>query len=910
MAREWQRSFPDGEGSDPFLLKFREAVVPGKWRRSLREDVLPVLALDTAGTGTDQAAGVRAKRVLDGLEDVLSHNAGEGAKLTPYARPALPALPPPGTEYLTLKVGEQLCAATPLKGARLPGRNLRLMTDLTQELRERPETVNLGGRTLRDRAYSLRAEEAGGGVLHWLAGASAVSFNGALSWLGDLIALFGKSVLYRFPRWCWSAWWTRRLLTAKKHNWYEQWRRMGKSDHSVFYWVSELLTRQCQRLTGGDAAAAEEARQDLEELLLRALLADLRDARPGRFGPWARRRRTRSVVLLDLPAQNTPASAATARFLRALRNAARAPGNATLLVVAAGPTAAYQQADWRRCQSLQDGAGRFAPVQDGGSAPPLLIPLAEQRFEEEGIHVTRIGPRTPKPHIKPATECAVELTAVTVAAAVVFGLLTVPGSGTSDGCFDGQRLPGPHAPQPLPAAGSGQETPREQFQAVVESIRKLNDRALNAERNHRRPVRKVVYLGATVPADLEEAVDNGAIPELRGLWLAQQRLNDAAVDDPNRVRLYIDIRDAGIKFTHAVAKARQVVDEAREFKDTQDHRTIVGVVGFSESRNQTRDAVQVLDRGKVPVIGTTATADAMHRDVTYYRPMSPSNSRESRIAARFVRSERVVATGPGRCEPATRALVIKEPGDLFSTEMGSMFAREFGAGTDTLTLSASSGGVTPYDVARTVCATVKREPRTVVHWAARVRNFSAFVNHYGPDSGCAGLPLTVMGSNELTSTALRGKYRGQDWLRLYHSVHVLPENHPDSNGEADALFRLYVQAYTAKDPWLNDGHVALAHDALKVLSTATDRAYASTETADTEGVKSKLDEEISFQGASGVIDFPERNGSKPPLDKALIILRATPKGPSVALYCGAFNLNDPRATRWGPNGEHHCPIDD
>ena len=184
------------------------------------------------------------------------------------------------------------------------------------------------------------------------------------------------------------------------------------------------------------------------------------------------------------------------------------------------------------------------------------------------------------------------------------------------------------------------------------------------------------------------------------------------------------------------------------------------------------------------------------------------------------------------------------------------------------------------------------------------------MNAYGPDSGCGGLPqrLTVLGSNELTSTALRGKYE-EPWLRLYHSVHVLPEKHPDSNGQADRLFQDYLDAYTAEDPWLNDGHVALAHDALKVLSTATDDAFSSTGTAHTELVKSKLDEEIVFQGASGVVHFPERHGSKPPPDKALTILHVTSKGPEVALHCGAFKENEPPVSRWGRDGEHECPTD-
>lgn len=331
------------------------------------------------------------------------------------------------------------------------------------------------------------------------------------------------------------------------------------------------------------------------------------------------------------------------------------------------------------------------------------------------------------------------------------------------------------------------------------------------------------------------------------------------------------------------AVASWAVRQAERYKEAKDHRTIVGVVGFSESRRSTRRAAEILNDGQVPVIATTATADAMQKGLTYYRPMSPSNSRESAVAAQFAHTARIIRTEGRHCAEADHAVVIKDPGDLFSDELGTMFAKRFGSGAETLSLSEQDGATTPDDIARTVCARIKQNPRTVVYWAARVRNFSAFLGRYGPDSGCAGLPLTVVGSNDLTSTALRGKYRPymQKWLNLYHTVHVLPETHPDNSDESATVFSLYVQAFTARDPWLNDGHVALAHDALKTLSLATDRAYSSTSgqdrpgTANTELVKSKLDEKVTFQGASGVISFPERYGPKPPLNKALVLLHPT-----------------------------------
>ena len=130
----WLRPFPDGEGSDPFLRTFKEAVVPGDWLRALREDVLPVLVLDTTGRDGEETSQ-RATRVLDGLEGTLVQSGREdgydGQRLTPYARPAAPGKELPAGEHLVLKAGQELRANVPRKAAKLPYRHLRLMEDLT-----------------------------------------------------------------------------------------------------------------------------------------------------------------------------------------------------------------------------------------------------------------------------------------------------------------------------------------------------------------------------------------------------------------------------------------------------------------------------------------------------------------------------------------------------------------------------------------------------------------------------------------------------------------------------------------------------------------------------------------------------------------------------------------------------------
>ncbi|MGP3979488.1 hypothetical protein [Streptomyces sp. KR80] len=940
--------FPNAAGATEFLRAFKRAVYPDDWK-SLRGRPLPPVLLKTGGEGA--RAAQRWAQVLRALEEALRL---DGRKAVSYARPQSWATGHPGEELLTLHVGRLLPVDPPRRTGKLKLRDFELVDQLVELARavadepdlDVPELQrSLSGRRLRDSVYELRADKADGGVLHKLA-QLATPPEGAGAVVTTLVRLFGKPVCYKLPRriWAWS--WKRRLLKSKKYGWYARWLHISSPTGTFFDRVSDALTPQAVAMRGS-AEARERALFELEKLLLRALLGDLHRRRAGRFGPWGRRRRTRRVVLLALPPNQANEAGATdaageagtggaaeardvVRFLRAYRSAIYEPGSGSLLVFGVGCPDGYeleepgQEWDWQRSTNLAVPAQQLTPMTPGRHTPRILQPTVQDAdFEGGGLPVSALRPQGfpwgPRP------EFGTELAAVTVALALAAYFVAdwrQPPPDTH--CLDGSPVAMRVEPEPLPGGPFAQgvlkgATVKDEYDAARQRIDELNERAVAAEKKGE-TVRKVVYLGSSVSADPEEAEYNGEVPELRGIWLAQARLNSEAAADPenSKVRLVVDVRDTGHNFKNAERVAQQVVAETKEGQKYQDHRTVVGVIGFSESRAETKAAAATLNDGRVPVISTTASANEMQEAGEYYRPLAPSNDRETRVEAKFAHSGPIIeeSSDPrkntGYCVSATRAVVVKDPTDLYSDDLGDRFRKNFPGPSSVM--EYPGGVASSAQTAEKVCARMNEEggQRTVLYWASRVENFNAFLNDYVGRTECAYRNLTVIGANELTNSALAGKFDfAKKWLRLYYTAHVLPVRHEDMSGEAERFTDHYAYYAGEDDPWFNDGHGPLGHDAVRVLWDATvDAKQSSEEQVDSVTVKSKLDNEIRFQGVSGVIHYQKANESKPPLDKALVIVRYAGNSPGLVLRCGAFSLNDERdASNWGPDGAYDCPQD-
>jgi ABC-type branched-subunit amino acid transport system substrate-binding protein len=892
--RDLEPHFPEGRGANDFIRAYRAAVVPGEKKRRQRKSraVLPPVMLLTTG----DERGPRAHRVLPWLDLCLRHpDKFPAPKLVPHATMT-------GEEIraharpLTLDLVERLEDGIPEKTGRLRLPNFRLMRDIADA------PASSSAKALRNHCYTERRER--GPLLNalWSLGGKDPAPAGGLAAVWHFLA---GPCFQEFPRWWWGHRCTRRLVRSKRHGWYA---RAQGLPHG-------------RNITEFFGHARRNAARNIEELLLHALFEDLKTAtRPTWISPWRRRRTTRYAFLLELPPDSPDGRGA--RFIRAYAEAVEKSSCTATVLVAAGPAeSAADGAD----STLSNAALRLSARSGGpgGTVRPLVVHLPDNApaWPEEGRPVEPVVPRTWT--LGPATSTALQSVAVATALGVVAGVLVprIVGEGDDNDCLgsaaDGQPAPPPQEHEP--------DWLLRQYREAQRIISNENARAEEAAQLGD-TVRTVAYLGTAVSgnADQEEQRSDGAVPELRGIALAQRELNDEARSDDHKVWLRVEWYDAGEEFADAPEAAREIKARAEAAPDD-----FIGVVGIAQSRDVTKEAVAILNAAQIPVITTNATADEMQTG-NYYHQMAPPSSREAEIASHFTHEANIVEDGAGGCAPADAAIVIQDPADLYSASLGDSFSDQFAAGggewrklwyTPEGETRTGTPGLpddpritreeSPHGVAEAVCELMRSEPERnwVVYWASRAREFDSFLNDFEDSIGCAGDRLTVVGGNELTNAVLSGMYETSSWLRLYHAVHVLPVGQSLSH-ISEPFNAAYAAEFGEDDLWRNDGHAALAYDTMQVIGEAANQAYESSDGNSVDGatVQDNLHDGIDKAGASGAIQFPE--GEPVSQDKPLVILHHTDSGSEPVLACGAFAPNDDPVEVWGPGDEFTCPPDE
>ncbi|MEO3754037.1 hypothetical protein [Streptomyces sp. B6B3] len=893
---EHRPRFPETDGGRDFVAAFREAVVPGE-RRAVKRGgraVLPLVALFTEG----EERRARARRVLWWLDGCLHVEAGpRAAKLVPHA--VLTADELAGDRLVTDRLVARLVEGVPARTGRLRVPNYLLMRDIAEWLR-RPD-AGAGpaedATALRDACHeALRRRDRLRGGLWWLGGRDDGS-------LGGLWYLVAHPLCQVLPRWWWARRCTRRLVWSRRRGWFARAQGLPHGRIAVEFFSS----------------VATMGVHDLERLLLHALFEDLRRAtRPTRVSPWRRRRATRYTFLLELPANDGP-DGPVRRFLDAYGEAVEQASCTATLLVAVGPAECVPKGV---PGSLRSAAHRLAAGADRGgsdddtSGRPLVVPLPADAaaWAEEGRRVRPVVPR--RWRTGPATSAAAQLTGGAAALGLTLAILGPPVFEEHDACLGGsateRAASAVDPPEALPLLA--------QYQEAVAMIEEQNARADQAARDGE-TVRTVAYVGTPVSDswDVEQQRSDGAVPELRGVALAQQELNDEARSDDQKVWLRVELYDAGERYERAAEAAGEIVAAAEAHPEE-----LIGVVGIAQSRDVTREAVEILDAAQIPTIVTNATADAMQVG-PYLRQIAPPSSREAEVASHFVSEGNVVEDGAGGCAPADTVIVIQDPTDLYSASVGNDFADAFddgGVARGVWYTPEPAGGATPtpdegvtvessiHGVAESVCARLREDPEasTVVYWAARSREFQAFLNDFGDSTDCSGETLTVVGGNELTNAALSGLYEHPSWLRLYHAAHVLPVGESLSH-VAEEFNAHYAAVFGTDDVWRDDGHPALAYDTMQVMAEAANRAYESSggKSVNRASVQTSLFGGIEKAGVSGDIEF--LSGEPVSLDKPMVIVLHGADGPEPVLACGAFAPNADSVAEWGPDEEFDCPAD-
>lgn len=868
-------SFPDDSGADYFIREYRTAVNPA--RRDLLENKPPLLILSTPANATES----HTHRVLEALRWALGPEHKRVPHTVLYAEGDVP--------LLTVQAGAGLGFDIPRRSTpdRFP--HFWLMADVVAQIQEsRPGGGGLGARKLRDHVYRQRAERGGIPGLLWHMGGTDTAPIGGVR--GFFVGLVWHSLTRALPRWIWARRQNRRLVRSKRSGWLGKHLNATAGGAPVFELLDQVGARQSPRLSLEPSHPRhKEGLAALELLLLRALLEDLRKPAVGRLLPKRRRRVARPVLLVEIPPEGAPGADAAERFLRAFHTLQAGLDGPGPLVIAVGRPSGSLQAD---LGVERTNLRRASSLLHSSNPRPVVVPLEDEPFERPGLQIPPVQPRKFTMGWRAVT--AVELAAL---ATVLVGGALAPGfweTPPDTRCVGGDRPA---------AAGSQTERvevrPKQWYQDALDRIDRQNKEAEKYAAD--RAVRTVVLFESAPPTSAEDTIFDGAIPELRGVAMWQQRLIEDAASDSSRVPLRVEVRRAGAGFRDAVPAVRDLIQDVKQENSGEAYEQIVGVLGFAQSTKQTQEAVKELGAIGMPMVGTTATADEMQQSDSYW-PFTPANSTEAGIEAAFAAHSPLVAKpgqtdphAPVECVPAGHAVIVRTPDDLYSESLADKFQQAFKGGETVIsfrqdsqpfaTQAGTQKATTADQLVGQVCQALKAEPDTAVYWTARAKDFTAFIRAMDTNGTCIENDLTVLGGNELTNVALTGQYADKDWLRLYHSAHRLPEEDHRASAKTKDFVRQYNGQYP-QDPWRQDGHSAVSYDAFHVLSRAVDSAGS---TVRRESVLTALRNNITFDGATGAVSFSEFS-SGPPKRKTLVILRQSAGEPEAVVACGAYSL--------------------
>ncbi|OIK24040.1 ABC transporter substrate-binding protein [Streptomyces malaysiense] len=893
--------FPDEEGADDFVRMFRQALAPAE-RESLAYTP-PLVILDVGDGGAEYDARVR--RVVDALERASRND--QDRQTVPHA-------------LVTASKDSELLSGTAARGLffglpknmtpdRLPG--FWPLSDSVSYIRALDQgTTAPGSHALREHAYEQlrlnrrQRREGGPQAFLWaLGGGDAPPVGGLRGWL---LGSLWHGITRTLPRWRWELRKTRRLMRPgrlarrRRQGWLGEALGMAEGSETMFEVMDEVADRQLRRMAlPEDHPRHQESLYALERLLTRALLEDLADPPVGHRRPRRRRRTARPLLLVPIPREDAPGVAAVERFLRAFHeergHTASRPGP---LVVAVGRPSPRLLTALGNPTAI--GFGQAGPLLQQPQPPtgPALVKLQDESFERDGIVVRHCLPRLFR--ISGRTVATTAVTGVSLFS-ILLGVgawQILGGPDVSYECVGGTRTVAEDAGARITVHAT------EWYQAARGQIDRQNKRVMDNYAQHR-TVRTVVAFVSDPPVGEDAIRFDGLIPELRGIALWQQDLNDQAANDPSLVPLLVDVRTTGELFGNAEAKAEDLVREVRGEAGQPAYKRIVGVLGFAQSRESTQAALKVLDRARIPVIGTTATADEMQTAArTSYWPFTPSNSTEAAIEAAFANRENIVArqSSETQCTPAQHAIVIESSADLYSRSLADKFTDDFpgtepvfdynqenqyGGGGPPVTMRTSSADT----LTKQLCTALRKQPDSVVYWSARAKDFSAFANAMDRSGTCTDHDITVLGGNELTNVAQTGVFANKEWLRLYYSAHRLPSADRRASTKTGQFVREYTnfvkETTTGADPWQQDGHSAVSYDAFHVLSQAVIEAYQADPTVDRANVLHSLQDGITFDGATGYVSYGA-DVNAPPVDKTLVLLQQVADQPEAVVACGAY----------------------
>jgi ABC-type branched-subunit amino acid transport system substrate-binding protein len=764
-------------------------------------------------------------------------------------------------------------------------------------------------RKLRDLLFAEHADRT-----PWLGWLVDLGKAEADSRLGGALKAMVAPLVQNLPRWLYGV----RLRKSGQFRWFNvQLTRAGVPSRDFLSGALRLARNGENR---GDTAI-------IRRVLLIALLQDLRRAqRRPRLTAWRRRRRWPFVLLFEsIDEGNAPARRFVDAFATLVRDQDSAIVRAEpstrpavsplavrktpllLLAGVAGQAPPYAESAGTDHPSLEEAARALQlTLQGRGSVGPfghIAIPDEPDRHDRLADEWLRVNQKVSTRRNRLADWVPAILTATTAVAVAAVGAVTVmSGTPAATDAACPQMHPSSKSPHELVGITDGSCRLGDEVWPVEQSILRENQRIAG------HPYRTVVFFAPlTLPPEAEH-FGLSSLPQLRGALVAQIRANREAEVDSDKLRVRLLIANPADRFVDGPAVASQIARLARV------DRTYAAVIGISQSRAESREAIRLLVDTKMPVVGAVLTGDNMTDSSPYAFQITPRNKRIAAVMAEFARYGRPVEGAAGQLADAGMAIIVRDPADYYSSNLASDFAASFrGRILDTVDYQAGNRTTSADEVVSRICRAIRSNAGTFVYYAGRAQQFSGLLNAVRGKPECvdvaitvlAGVAIAVFMADPATNIA------GYPFLHLYWAAFSNPEGRPADRARPDEV-EMFGREFGAefRSTARPDGNAAAGFDSLLTAAHAINAAYAQGHDLqfDPSVASTKLrDGLVSFVGATGYIRF-DGTHRYVPAKPVLIVRTGQGSESTVIMTCGTFSPND-RYTNWGQRDRYVCPAD-
>ncbi|OKH99067.1 hypothetical protein A6A06_26110 [Streptomyces sp. CB02923] len=377
--------------------------------------------------------------------------------------------------------------------------------------------------------------------------------------------------------------------------------------------------------------------------------------------------------------------------------------------------------------------------------------------------------------------------------------------------------------------------------------------------------------------------------ELEGAYLAQRELNDpgrGGRGDSPQIKLLLANSGAGSQ------QWQPVVDQLKEMKDGDRH--LVAVAGLGQSRRTTQQAIDALREARIPMMGSTVTADGINPPgQTGFWRVAATNSDQASAAVRHLRT---LQNRPGRQRPY-RVTTIRDRSeqDTYSTSLYRSFtaaAARHGLKVTDLGLAYSSADPATANAFSSLADRVCADPPDALYFAGRGRALRVFIE--AMSAAGRRCPTTVVTGDDVIgvfdvpeSYEARRTFR-KVWelsrLTVHHTVLAHPDQwtdaYPGSDNPLPQFRDHYRQDIRRLDTELADGQAMMGHDALLTLGVAIRdgagrQGNSPVSTGSTRQMLLQISGSKPVYGVSGPIRFDDRGD---PVGKPLALVELEPDG--------------------------------